>query len=307
MEKNIDLRANGKLLIAGEYLVLAGAKALAIPLKFGQHMKVKGIPDPVIRWTSHEPGSTWFTCDLDPVDFKVHGTDNPVIASRLSSLLKNAQRLNPSFHEEMNGISVDIEANYPVGWGLGSSSTLISLIAQWAAIDSFSLIRKISDGSGYDIACADRTELIFYQLDGNKHAITETTAGKALRDYCWFAGLGNKQDSGKEVYSFLQKMSFSSGDLNRISELSELICHAVEFDDLYRLVNEHEKIIGQILKREPVALRFKGFPGTVKSLGAWGGDFAMFVSEEEPGIVREKLKHYGLKDIFLLDEIKAIS
>jgi hypothetical protein len=33
--------SNGKLLITGEYLVLDGAKSLALPTKFGQFLKVK--------------------------------------------------------------------------------------------------------------------------------------------------------------------------------------------------------------------------------------------------------------------------
>jgi hypothetical protein len=148
--------------------------------------------------------------------------------------------------------------------------------------------------------------MIFYQIEGKQHVIQESSSGKALNRYSYFASLGNKQDTVKEIESFLENKSFTSGDLARISELSELICHAEAYDDLCRLVNEHEKIIGRILKRKPVASGFNGFPGTVKSLGAWGGDFAMFVSDEDPRIVRDKLDQFGLKDIFLLDEIKAL-
>ena len=36
--------SNGKLLITGEYVVLDGAKALALPTKFGQSLVVKQGP-----------------------------------------------------------------------------------------------------------------------------------------------------------------------------------------------------------------------------------------------------------------------
>ncbi|MDR9399409.1 MAG: GHMP kinase, partial [Salibacter sp.] len=37
----MQFRANGKLLISGEYLVLDGAKALAVPSRYGQSLDVQ--------------------------------------------------------------------------------------------------------------------------------------------------------------------------------------------------------------------------------------------------------------------------
>jgi hypothetical protein len=41
--------SNGKLLITGEYLVLDGAKAFALPTKFGQSLIEEG-SDKAIQW-----------------------------------------------------------------------------------------------------------------------------------------------------------------------------------------------------------------------------------------------------------------
>jgi mevalonate kinase len=46
--------SNGKLLITGEYLVLDGAKALALPTKFGQNLTVEEGANQEISWTSHD-------------------------------------------------------------------------------------------------------------------------------------------------------------------------------------------------------------------------------------------------------------
>jgi len=56
-----EFYSNGKLLITGEYLVLDGAKAFALPTKFRQNLIVeKGIPQE-IQWTSFDAdGSIWF-------------------------------------------------------------------------------------------------------------------------------------------------------------------------------------------------------------------------------------------------------
>lgn len=305
MESSINAWANGKLLISGEYMVLAGAKALAFPLKFGQELQVKENPVPIIRWISRQPGSEWFTCDLDPAECEIIATNKPATASRLSKLFQAAHTLNASFPDKKTGSLVNVTANYPVEWGLGSSSTLIFLVARWANVDPFSLFRLVSEGSGYDIACAGQTGMIFYQLDGIQPLITETQPGKALQDYAYFVSLGKKQDSTKEVNLFLNHRNYSSKNITYISELSTQICFAQTADELSRLVIEHETIMSNILNREFIAARFKNFPGTVKSLGAWGGDFAMFISERDKKSVIKSLNEYGLQHVFTFSEIKA--
>ena len=53
--------SNGKLLITGEYLVLDGAKALALPTKFGQNLVVEKSNTHQIKWTSYDADkSIWF-------------------------------------------------------------------------------------------------------------------------------------------------------------------------------------------------------------------------------------------------------
>ncbi len=44
--------SNGKLLLTGEYLVLDGAKALALPTKMGQNLQVVTHDKPTISWKS---------------------------------------------------------------------------------------------------------------------------------------------------------------------------------------------------------------------------------------------------------------
>jgi hypothetical protein len=307
MGSSINDHANGKLLISGEYLVLAGANALALPLKFGQGLEVKEHTSGVIHWTSYNPLGAWFECDMDPIDFKIINTNKQTTAVNLQKLLMAAQKLNTTFPDRTTGSVVKITANYPLEWGLGSSSTLIYLVARWAGVEPFSLFRSVSEGSGYDVACADRTQMIFYRVEGNHPVITETQPGKALQEYAYFVSLGNKQDSGEEAKSFLNAGNYSSKDIHAISELSARICNAQTSDELSGLVIEHETILGKILKKESITVRFKNFPGTVKSLGAWGGDFAMFISGLDKKYVIRSLNEYGLRDVFRFNEIKATS
>ena len=45
--------SNGKLLISGEYLILEGAQALAMPVKHGQCLKIEESSSSKIIWQSY--------------------------------------------------------------------------------------------------------------------------------------------------------------------------------------------------------------------------------------------------------------
>ena len=64
--------------------------------------------------------------------------------------------------------NITTKLTFPRAWGLGTSSTLISLIAQWAKCDPFELLFEAFGGSGYDIACATANSPISYQLPRKK-------------------------------------------------------------------------------------------------------------------------------------------
>ena len=123
----------------------------------------------------------------------------------------------------------------------------------------------------------------------------------------YFTYLGKKQQSSKEVDSFLDNSDFSDIDILSVSQLSTDICKADSPAELISLVNEHEYILSTILKREPLARRFQSFPGTVKSLGAWGGDFAMFVSASEPEVVVNHLHGLGFVNVFPYTDLEIKS
>lgn len=307
MKSAIEFSANGKLLIAGEYLVLAGATALALPVRFGQRMELQKINSPVMEWESSSPAGTWFKASFDPDILTVISASDPKIARKLQILFLLARLINRDFLTGSIGWKVKVTANYPLEWGLGSSSTLCSLVARWANVDPFFLLNTKLKGSGYDIACATSSEMLYYRKRKDIPEITVAKPGKAIRENTWFAYLGNKQDSALEVASFLKNQNYNDNDLAEVSRLSTAICEARSPEELITLVDEHEILLGKILKREPIANRFPSFPGTVKSLGAWGGDFAMFVSGLEPEAVVDQLHGLGFFNVFSFNDLKINS
>jgi mevalonate kinase len=301
--KSKRYRANGKLMLAGEYLVLAGARALALPVRFGQEMTITEHPGAGVRWTASDTNGTWFTCRIDPLELNVTGYNDHSTALRLEELLQAAGGLNPSFPVNNESITIETYANYPVEWGLGSSSTLIWLVAAWAGVDPYLLHRLVSAGSGYDLACAGRSHLLYYRLDHARPVISRATPDHALKNNTCFAYLGKKQDSRNEVRGFLLGRKAPEEAIRTISDLSGRICRAKSADELCLLVDEHESVLAKIMNRDPIGRSFPGFPGTVKSLGAWGGDFAMFVSGEPPSSVKKYLMKEGLEHVFTWSEL----
>jgi len=303
MKKSIDLHANGKLLLTGEYLVVAGAIALALPIRFGQTLHAEYGDHQSISWISMENGVSWFTCEMDPVSLTIKSASDHTIARRLKEILSAARLINPGFLKE-DGISITMSANYPLKWGLGSSSTLIALIAEWAHVDKYILFRMVSRGSGYDIACTDRDSMFFYRLKDGKINITDARPGNALINHACFAYSGKKQATAEELSAFLSETTFTDANIERISELSCMICNTDDPLLLCSRIDEHEEILGRILRKEPVSKHFQDFPGSIKSLGAWGGDFAMFVSEIGNEFIKTWLKQNGFSVVFCYEELK---
>ncbi len=62
----------------------------------------------------------------------------------------------------------------------------------------------------------------------------------------------------------------------------------VNFHDFKQLLDEHEEMMQFVLQEEMVKTKlFPDFTGTVKSLGAWGGDFVLVASSLEESEVRD--------------------
>ena len=130
--------SHGKLLLSAEYAVLDGALALALPTKFGQSLTVESTPKNTILWKSIScEGSIWFEAEfiLDTA-LKISSENTSAIAVRLVQILNALQQLNPSLFETQKGYELTSTLEFPENWGLGSSSTLINNLAQWAQVDA---------------------------------------------------------------------------------------------------------------------------------------------------------------------------
>lgn len=292
--------AHGKLMLTGEYAVLDGAKALAFPTIFGQTLEVAELEKVPfqIAWQSYDyQGSMWLNAQLPSNDYSL-----PEYL-RLQEILRALEALNPEAFYEQN-LSFTTHLEFPRDWGLGSSSTLISLLAQWANVDAYELLEKTFGGSGYDIACAASEGPLVYQ-NLRKNKVVETVElSEEWTKGAYFIFLNEKKNS-REAIKHYRSLSNTQEIVEEVSRLTQALCAASNISDAISLVQAHEHLMSLTLQLDTVqSQRFKDFDGVCKSLGAWGGDFIMALTTNEEEYVRNYFESKGFNTIFTFDKIR---
>ncbi|MFC2110845.1 GYDIA family GHMP kinase [Bacteroidota bacterium] len=300
-----EFYSNGKLLISGEYFVLDGALALAVPVKFGQGLEVTEIDNiGTINWKSFQNNRLWFTANFRKNNFEILSANDKEIAKNLSKILSLAATYNESFLTSAIGLQVNSHLNFNRKFGLGSSSTLISNIAYWADVDPYKINKETFKGSGYDIACARSNKPLLYQLKNNLPEQFNTSFLPDFSQNIYFVYLGNKQSSLNSINEFRKHSKPEAKSIEQISELSKKLAFAKELDDFEKIIIEHECIVSKALMKKRIKnLYFSDFDGEIKSLGAWGGDFIMVTSRMSYDKVVEYFKKHKLKVIYRFDEM----
>lgn len=294
-----EFYSNGKLLITGEYLVLDGAKGFALPAKFGQNLIVEKGSGQEIKWISYDSdGSIWFEDTFSFADISNKNTSPEASSKRntLIEILHEGYLLNPDLINQSEGYFVTTSLTFPRNWGLGTSSTLINNIAQWLEIDAFVLLNNSFGGSGYDIACAQNNTPIVYHLENGNPIVEKVVFNPEFHEYLHFVYLEKKQSSKASIASYYNNKNENlSKNINTINTLTTEVLNAENLSRFATAIDEHEAEMSNILEMVTVKESlFSDFNGVVKSLGAWGGDFVLVISKENPA---EYFKKKGFQTI----------
>ena len=296
----MEIYSSGKVLLTGEYVILDGALSLASPTKFGQHLKFEENQSNLINWKSFNyDGNIWFECSIKNENLEIKSTSSKKISNTLIKIINHIREYNPSFLKE-NGSDILTNLTFDKNWGLGSSSTLISNLAKLSGVDPYILNNKIFSGSGYDIACADSISPIVYQLNKDQKTIDEVSFKPSFYEKIYFIYLNNKQSSISEIENY-NKNRASDSIIKEISNITSTILQCNSIEEFNKLIVSHELIISNLISKSTVKeTLFKDFNGSIKSLGAWGGDMIMATSYDDPNkYFREK----GYSTILKFDEL----
>ena len=279
----MKFKSNGKLLITSEYLVMKGAMALAIPAKLDQELNVISTNSDFVNWKSfNKDNQIWYEEKffLDKGALIYHGEKN-----KMSDLIVRLFDYIHKFNKPEKSIGNEFiwKINFNINWGLGSSSTLINNLSKWAKVNPYKLFFSVFNGSGYDIACCDKSNPIIFQKKDDYLSVSDTTFNPNFLNNLFLIFLNKKQDTQKSVQNFLETDQSLSEGINQINEIVHEIENVKDITTFESLIERHEKIIANILQMPTI--QNEKFPdynnGVIKSLGSWGGDFVLATGDEK--------------------------
>ena len=296
--------ARGKLLLSGEYFVMDGALALALPARFGQSLEVsyRKSYTPCLRWRGVDiNGEVWFEAAFELWQFDFFAGCKPTAENYfLQKLLRAVREENHHFlRDQETTVEVTTRLEFPLNWGLGGSSTLIYNMAQWAYTSPFALQFKTLGGSGYDIACAQAEKPILYEKSSAGPCWTPIAFSPPFADQLYFVYLGKKQSTHQAIEDYRRCRLDKAQLAVKLSGITQELSRTKSLADFEFLLLGHEKIISQSLGIARIQeLYFADYWAVVKSLGAWGGDFVLVTSDRSSEETRQYFNHRGF-DIFL--------
>ncbi len=302
--------SHGKLLLTAEFLVIDGAQALAVPCKYGQSMEVETIEEPEILLESYtDEGKMWYDGvfsmtreeGIQNIYGMVYGSADDkagaqMVTQRMEQIFNAMRRMKPQFFEN-RGFIIKNRLDFPRYWGLGTSSTLLSNLAEWADINPYYLSRETFGGSAYDIACATSSQPILYQRTANEQPLIGLADfDPPFKDQLFFVYLNRKQDTREVVKRYKEQPSPKKKHwIEQASAYTQSFLQCKTLEEFEHLMKAHESLLAKVLGLPSVKIaRFHDFKGAVKSLGAWGGDFILATGGIE---ARQYFKNKGYDTI----------
>ena len=298
---------HGKLLLTGEYFVLDGAKSLALPTRMGQQMNVSYTRsnNPKLFWKGVDvDNKVWFEAVFELWHFNLvdNASEEALILQRI---LRQARKQNIHFLRDDMDVHVETVLEFPLNWGLGSSSTLLYNIAQWAYISPFELQDKIFEGSGYDIACAQSMGPIIYSKNTNGPTWKSVTFSPLFKDKLYFVYL-NKKKNSRDAISYYKSLENDNRSeiIKKINEITKRVHESLDLREFEDCLFEHENLLSQALKISKIKDDlFSDYWGAVKSLGAWGGDFVLVTSDRSENETRAYFSSKGFNTLLTYSEM----
>ena len=286
----------GKLMLTSEYVAVDGALVLAIPTKLGQELFYTENDEQksLIFWEAYHQNRLWLKATIDYKNWKILETNDSKASEFILKTLKNVQNLSEIKLKSDTSYHIKTNLQFPSDFGLGSSSTLMNNLAEWANIDAFTLNEISLGGSGYDVAVAKEKSAVLYSRFPER--VYETIDFQpSFKDELIFIHLNQKQDT-REGISHYRSMPTSTELINDYSELTKMIVNSQNLEEFSQLMTIHEQKLSDFLGIPTVKEKyFQNCPGFVKSLGAWGGDFVL---ASKFGDYQDYFKQRGFSKIF---------
>ena len=142
---------------------------------------------------------------------------------------------------------------------------------------------KTFGGSGYDIACAQFSKPLIYKLGSTGPLSTPVKLQWDFTDQLYFVYLNKKQNSRSGITDYRSKNRITAEHIERLNSITAALITTRSLEVFEALLQEHNTIISYLIEEDPLNQTvFSDFKGTIKNLGAWGGDFILVTSKTDP-------------------------
>lgn len=266
----------GKLMLTSEYFAVDGALVLAVPTKLGQEFFFEETADgkSFVFWEAYHQNKLWLKATIDYKSWRIVETNISSSAEFILQTLKNVQNLSDIKFKNADSYHLKTNLQFPSDYGLGSSSTLMTNLAEWAQINPFQLNTMSLGGSGYDIAVAHSKSAVLFQNKPKIH-FTKVDFNPKFKNELIFIHLNQKQNSREGIQLYRSKEK-NRDLIEEFSLLTQQIFKSENLEEFSNLLTLHENKLSFFLGIETVKEKyFENCPVFVKSLGAWGGDFVL--------------------------------
>lgn len=273
---------HGKILLAGEYAVLAGVEALALPVIPGQWLNVwqseskDGVSKLVWQAKNHS-NEVWFECRVDMNTLELQDANNAEMAQTILLLLTEIQQQKPELFENKM-LRIETELEFDQSFGLGSSSTLINNLSLWAGVDAFHLQQLAFGGSGYDVAAGRMGRPVVYWVAGEQPNWSPWQLNSEFTHGWFLAFPGTKQNSRHSLQDKKSAIAGIKNDtvlLQQLNAIVEAIKNPRSLPLLEAMLEMWQALLSQRLDLPRAYEDLNIDPvqgGLCKWLGAWGGD-----------------------------------
>ena len=295
-------KSNGKILLSSEYLVMDGAKSIALPARLTQDLIVSKCDKNTIEWFSYDMDNNLWYEDRFFVKNNnlVCVSEKNITSQKIISLFNHLSKT----HKLANllGNKFETRLNFKRDWGLGTSSTFVNNLAKWAKVDPYQLLFSTFKGSGYDIACCDLNHPIIFKKTSESIDVKKIKFKPPFIKNLFLIHLGKKQNTQLSIENYSKKQFDRMELIKKINTITDEFIKCNELIHFEELIQEHESIISKATSIIPIQnSNFSDYKdGKIKSLGAWGGDFILVTTKNKD---LSYFKKRGLETIIPLEDI----
>ena len=131
---------------------------------------------------------------------------------------------------------------------------------------------------------------LLYTMNGSDPVIEILEWNKTFRDKLYFVHLNKKQNSRQQIANY--RHNIGPAQVAQITRISKLISINDDYFEFCLLLELAENEMSQVLGLPSIKQElFEDFKGTVKSLGAWGGDYVLATGEDTMAYFQSKGYH----------------